>query len=153
MYYGGWRSGWYGGLSYAFNPWPVYRTYYLYEPEPIIIQQPVIVRQQVIVEQEPAPVTGTTIIQAAPISYATDYSSGHIVVEERTTIQQVADAQGAEFTPAEFDPEYVYEDQFDPLYYGGDIFADELRLGFSSYAISLNPESIWFSYSGLDLIR
>ena len=150
VYYGGWRRGWYGGLSYVCNPWPVYRTYYLYEPEPIVIEQPVVIRQEVIVEQEPAPVTETTVIQAAPISYASGYPSDYMVVEERTTISQVTDTE--DFNAAEFDPEYIYEDQFDPFYYDGEMLDEELQIGFSSYASSLNPESIWLSYAQLDVM-
>ncbi len=149
VYYGGWRSGWYGGLSYVFNPWPVYRTYYLYEPEPIVIRQPVIVQQQVIVREASPTVAATTAVRAAPVSYAAaGYPPGHIVVEERTTIR----AGGENFSAAGFDPEYVYEDQFDPFYYDGDSLDIEFQIGFASYAASLNPESIWISYSGLDRV-
>lgn len=150
VYYGGWRSGWYGGLSYVCNPWPVYRTYYLYEPEPIVIEQPVVIRQEVIAEQEPAPVTETTVLQAAPISYAAEYPADYAVVEEHTKISQASDAE--EFNTAEFDPEYIYEDQFDPFYYDGELLDQELQIVFSSYASSLDPETIWVSYAQLDVM-
>ncbi|MDD4017076.1 MAG: hypothetical protein PHV28_03940, partial [Kiritimatiellae bacterium] len=57
LYYGGWRHGWYGGFSYIYNPWPVYRTYYLYEPEPVVT------RVETVYVTQPAT---TTYVEAAP---------------------------------------------------------------------------------------
>lgn len=95
----------------------------------------------------------TTVIQAAPISYATGFPSDYRVVEERTTIRPADIIEEEGFNAAEFDPEYIYEDQFDPFYYEGDYLAEELQIGFSSYASSLNAESIWLSYARLDRMQ
>jgi len=151
VYYGGWRSGWYGGLSYACNPWPVYRTYYLYEPEPLIITQPVVIRREVVVQNVSYPEPVISQIQVKPISYTSKYNPDQIVIEERTVIRENGEQSVyTSYTPADADPEYVYDDQYDVFYYAGDDLRAEFTLGFSSYAASLNPESIWVSYAGLD---
>jgi len=54
-------------------------------------------------------------------------------------------------TPFGLDPEYIYNDQFDEFYYRSESINHEFTLGFTSYASSLNPESIWISYIGLDM--
>jgi hypothetical protein len=154
VYYGGWRNNWYGGISYACNPWPVYRTYYLYEPEPIIIEKPVIIRQEVIVENDQPYEVSTSELQVAPITYSSKYTPDHIVIEEHSIIKEANEQLGyEEYNPIEHDPEYIYDDQFVEYYYEGDYLGDEFTLEFASYASSLNPESIWVSYSRLDLIQ
>ncbi len=149
LYYGGWRSGWYGGLSYVCNPWPVYRTYYFHDPEPVIIERPVIVQNEIIIEKaQPIVITNSSTVESSSVSNTSPYPDDHIIVEERTTIRSSPE----EIASAGIDPEYIYEDRFDPYYYDGDYLADELRIGFASYADTLNPESIWLSYAGLDLL-
>ncbi|MFO7936603.1 MAG: hypothetical protein R6V06_03235 [Kiritimatiellia bacterium] len=149
-YYSGWRHGWYGGLSYVCNPWPVYRTCYFYDADPVIIEKPVLITE----ENELAPAESTTTeIQTAPADGTSGYPDNYVVVEERTTIRSASARETEQHSAnAGFDPDYIYEDQFDPFYYNGVIPDEEFRIAFSSYASTLNPESIWISYAGLNRI-
>ncbi|MDD2599233.1 MAG: hypothetical protein PHO37_08420 [Kiritimatiellae bacterium] len=158
MYYGGWRSGWYGGFSYVYNPWPVYRTYYLYEPTPLVIQQPVIIQQEAVVQYERPLEKYTSEVQVQPVTYISQQNPGQIVIEERTTIRDAdqpieypaAEPEYPADEPVAYNPEYAADDLYDEYFYAGEYMREEFTLIFSSYATSLNPETIWISYAGLD---
>jgi len=144
VYYGGWRSSWYGGFSYMFNPYPVYRTYYLYEePQTVVIQQPA---QQVVYINQPAP-------QAAPAQG----SVGIFEPPQQPVVAPLpAETQQVENTPA---PcfcackcngrvpcicEYACGSEFN---YSPEAYT---LVDFISYSESLNAELIWSSYAELD---
>ncbi len=117
----------------------------------VVVQQPVVVRREVVVQNVSYPETVISEIQVKPISYASKYNADQIVIEEHSIIRDSSPQTVYEsYSPAVADPEYVYDDQFDVFYYEGDDLRYEFTLGFSSYAASLNPESIWISYAGLD---
>jgi len=151
MYYGGWSSGWYGGFSYVYNPWPVYRTYYLYEPAPLVIQQPVIIRQATVVQRERPLETYTSEVQVQPITYISQQNPEQIVIEERTTIKDIDQpTKYPSGEPVAYTSGYTDDDLYETYFYAGEYMREEFTLEFSSYATSLNPESIWISYAGLD---
>lgn len=142
LYRGGWRSGWYGGISYIYNPWPVYSTCYFYEPAPTVIST------ETVYVTQPAEVTYVTGQTAAPDSLysapasteaeaAPQYSASAETLSMRTSL----DCAGQ---PPDFD-EYLYEAEYD---YQPEDF--DLSLDHVSYAESLDPETIWLSYAGLD---
>jgi hypothetical protein len=147
-YYGGWRGNWYGGFSYMFNPYPVYRTYYLYEePQTIVIQQPA---QQVVYVNQPAQ-------QLAPAQeYAEPLAPQQQLVPPPppAEAQQVANDPDARcFCACKCNGrvpcicEYACGSEF--------AYAPEdyTLQGFASYAESLNAELIWSSYAGLDRVE
>ena len=107
-----------------------------------------IVKREVIIENAQPYTAETTALRTTEINYSSVYPADHVVVEERTTIRDA----GGNNNPAAFDPDYIEEDLYDPYYYDGDYLGAELQIGFNSYAASLNPETIWISYSGLDMI-
>jgi hypothetical protein len=142
VYYGGWRSSWYGGFSYAFNPYPVYRTYYLYEePQTVVIQQPA---PQVIIYNQPAqPVVQNQDFVAAP-AVATPATAAPVeqpaVAEEPERCLCACKCNGKVPCICEYEcgSEFAYSPQ------------DYTLGGFVSYSESLNTELIWSSYAGLD---
>ena len=122
-YYGGWSSGWYGGFSYVYNPWPAYRTYYFYSPPETVVVERVVERQvvrEVVVEKQ-AP-------EALPEGYRC-FCACHCNGQVPCTCEYPCGSE---------------------LGGGGESY----RLGdtFSSYTVSLNPETIWASYAGFDRI-
>lgn len=167
LYYGGWRSGWYGGVSYIYNPWPVYRTYYLYEPEPVVV------RTETVYINQPAPTT-YAVQDPAPATYAVEYPAPatYAAASPAPTTQSIQTAPAAEpvtgaAVPAVPSAETVpVEPCFCPCHCNGqrpctcaypcgaeyavddETFA--LSTVYESYAESLDPETIWSSYAGLD---
>ena len=142
-YYGGWRSGWYGGFSYVYNPWPVYRTYYLYSPPPAEV----------------------VYVESAPRTVVVQQPAQPVVVQQPLTLaspeQQQAQAQPSPpeegyrcFCACHCDGlvpctcEYPCGSEFEDI-------SDTYRLGdtFVSYTVSLNPETIWASYAGFDRLN
>jgi hypothetical protein len=169
VYYGGWHNNWYGGFSYVYNPWPVYRTYYLYDPEPIVIPA-----QTVYVTQPPQTVYVT---QPAQTVYVTQPATTTYVVQsaaEAPVVQQAAPVAAAplqaqtawDVAPAVEQAETVATSCFCPCHCNGQrpctceypcgseyaVQADQfdLSLVYSPYSETLNPETIWSSYAGLD---
>jgi len=150
-YYGGWSSGWYGGFSYVYNPWPVYRTYYLYSPPTQVIYETA--PRETIIYRETAP-QQTIIYQEAPAPQQT------IVYLPQTS---PAAAQEAPFAPPEgyrcfCECQCNGQAPCTCEYPCGAEYADEhdtYRLSdeFVSYTVSLNPETIWASYAGFDRIN
>jgi hypothetical protein len=147
VYYGGWRSSWYGGFSYAFNPYPVYRTYYLYEePQTVVIQQPA---PQVIIYNQPAQpvvqnqdfVTSPAPANPAPQTPATaarDEANAAAEQTERCLCACKCNGKVACICEYACGSEYAYS-------------PEAYTLGnFVSYSESLNSELIWSSYAGLD---
>jgi len=148
VYYGGWRSSWYGGFSYTFNPYPVYRTYYLYEePQTVVIQQPA---QQVVIYNQPAQpaVVQNQDFVAAPVpSSPAAQSPATVAREEGTAAAEQTErclcackCNGKVACICEYacGSEFAYSPE---AYTLGD---------FVSYSESLNTELIWSSYAGLD---
>ena len=148
VYYGGWSSGWYGGFSYVYNPWPVYRTYYLYEPaltvtrtETVYVTQPA---ETVYVAQPPA---ATTTAAAEPPAAApaagpaTGEATPAGAEAEASTCLCTCRCNGQRLCVCSYPcgAEYAFGEQ-------------ELNLGvaYTPYSVALNPETIWLSYAGLD---
>ena len=153
LYYDGWRHGWYGGVSYIYNPWPVYRTYYLYEPAPVYSETVYVTQPAVATTVVATPATVTTAAPqtTAPIITATPATAIPEVWEAAPAVQQVETVTEGCFCPCHCNgqrpcicdypcgSEYAVKDEdFD------------LSLGFGSYAETLNAESIWTSYAGMD---
>lgn len=148
-YYGGWRSNWYGGFSYMFNPYPVYRTYYLYEePQTIVIEQPA---PQVVYVEKPAQQT-VEYVQQAPALPASETPQLQAALPSVAAEAQSAQAQESArcFCACKCNGriacvcEYACGSEFA---YSPD---DYTLKGFASYSESLNAELIWSSYAGLD---
>ena len=161
VYYGGWRDNWYGGFSYVYNPWPVYRSYYLYEPVPLVtgvetvyVTQPATTTYVV---QSPAP---TTYVEQSPAPAAPVQQAAAVVTEEPPP------QPNREAAPAAERAETVASPCFCPCHCNGQrpctcdypcgseyAVSDEqfdLSNAYSSYAVTLSPETIWSSYAGLD---
>lgn len=144
VYYGGWRSSWYGGFSYMFNPYPVYRTYYLYEePQPIVIQQPA---QQVVYINQPAQ-------QVAPAQGSIgifDTPQQPVAAPLPAETQKVANTPAPCFCACKCNGrvpcicEYACGSEFN---YSPEAYT---LVDFISYSESLNAELIWSSYAELD---
>jgi hypothetical protein len=148
VYYGGWRSSWYGGFSYMFNPYPVYRTYYLYEePQTVVIQQPA---QQVIIYNQPAqpavvqnqnfvaaPAPATPAPQT-PATVARNEENAATAQTERCLCACKCNGKVPCICEYACGSEFAYSPE---AYTLG---------GFVSYSESLNTELIWSSYAGLD---
>ncbi len=139
LYYGGWSSGWYGGFSYVYNPWPVYRTYYLYEPAPVVT------RTETVYVTQPA--TTTYVVQEpasaplAPASWEQQAPAASTGSGETATCFCACHCNGQKPCTCEYPcgSEYAY-----------DASAFDLSLAYEPYAESLDPETIWSSYAGLD---
>ena len=147
LYYGGWRHGWYGGFSYIYNPWPVYRTYYLYEPEPVVTRvETVYVTQPATttyVEAAPAPAT-TAAYPSAPAGETGAWGSAPAVDRVETAASTCfcsCHCNGQRPCTCDYPcgAEYAY-----------DANAFDLSLDYTSYSESLDPETIWSSYAGFD---
>lgn len=147
LYYGGWRHGWYGGFSYIYNPWPVYRTYYLYEPEPVVTRvETVYVTQPATttyVEAAPAPAT-TVAYPSAPAAETGAWESAPAVDRVETITSACfcsCHCNGQRPCTCDYPcgSEYAY-----------DANAFDLSLDYTSYSESLDPETIWSSYAGFD---
>ena len=164
LYYGGWRSGWYGGISYIYNPWPVYRTYYLYEPEPVVV------RTETVYVNQPAP-TSYVVESPAPTAYAAETAvPATYAAAGPGTATQVIQAQPAAAPAVGMAAPSVAEVPVEPCFCpchcngqrpctcaypcGAEYAVDEetfdLSNVYESYAESLDPETIWSSYAGLD---
>ena len=148
LYLGGWRNGWYGGFSYIYNPWPVYRTYYFYEPAPVVTRV-----ETVYVEQAaPATVTATTTSSATVAPPATSAVEEPVGAWAEAPAPERVEAQsyrcfcacGCNGTRPCF-CDYPCGAEYEDI-----TTRTDLRLGYVSYAESLNPEAIWASYAGLD---
>ena len=156
VYYGGWRSGWYGGFSYVYNPWPVYRTYYLYDPEPLVTRTETVYVTQpaetVYVTQPAETVTPAANPSALPYSSpAPEQDAEPAAWEDAPAVPRAETEVTACLCPCQCNgerpcicsypcgAEYAFSDQ-------------EFSLGatYTPYAEALNPESIWSSYAGLD---
>lgn len=141
VYYGGWRSGWYGGFSYVYNPWPVYRTYYLHDPYPVVTRTETVYITQpattTYIVQEQAPSVTTAVTQPPSLAATipqerAEPSDGcfcacHCNNRQACTCDYPCGAEQA-----------VVPEAF------------SLSLSYVSYAVTLNPETIWASYAGLD---
>jgi len=175
LYYGGWHSGWYGGVSYIYNPWPVYRTTYFYDPAPVVtrtetvyVTQPA--AQTTVIYEEPqtayAPAPAAPLnayAQSVPVSTTAPLLPQPVAapaIEPDNTLWDAAPAVTAVdaaaigcFCPCHCNgqrpcicaypcgAEYaVAREEFD------------LRLSFASYADTLDPETIWVAYAGLDRV-
>jgi hypothetical protein len=143
-YYGGWRYNWYGGFSYIFNPYPVYRTYYLTEtPATVVIEQPA---QQIVYVNQPAQQTVAASASAAPAPQVQLAEQTEATGTEQTAVTPEArcfcacKCNGRVPCICEYPcgSEFAYSPE------------DYTLAGFSSYAESLDPELIWSSYAGLD---
>lgn len=151
VYYGGWRNNWYGGFSYVYNPWPVYRTYYLYDPPPVVTSTEIVYvtppATTTFVVQNPAaapavqqlaaspapPLQPQTAWDAAPAAERVETAAERCFCACRCNGQRACTCEypcGSEYA--------VVDEQFD------------LSLAYRSYAESLSPEMIWSSYAGLD---
>ena len=148
LYYGGWRHGWYGGFSYIYNPWPVYRTYYLYEPEPVVTRvETVYVTQPAtttyVEATAPAPTT-TAAYPSAPAGETGAWESAPAVERVETATSTCfcsCHCNGQRPCTCDYPcgSEYTYDSR-----------AFDLSLDYKSYSESLDPETIWSSYAGFD---
>ncbi len=174
VYYGGWRSGWYGGFSYVYNPWPVYRTYYLYDPEPLVIRSETVYVTQptetVYVTQPAETVYVTqpaeTVYVTQPAATATPAANPSAAPYSSPAPEQAAEPAAWEDAPAVPRAETEVTACLCPCQCNGErpcicsypcgteyAFSDQeftLRASYTPYAEALNPESIWSSYAGLD---
>jgi len=187
LYYGGWRHGWYGGVSYIYNPWPVYRSYYLYDPEPLVIPSETVYVTQpattTYVAESPAattyaapdssaattyaaqPATTTYAAQPATTTYAAQpTTTPQILPQQATPAVEPAAAAAAPAMPAA--ETAIAEPCNCPCHcnrqrpctcsypcgseYAVVPEAFDLNANYASYADSLDPETIWSSYAGLD---
>jgi len=148
-YYGGWARGWYGGFSYVYNPWPVYRTYYLYTPPTTTViyetaPQTIIYREapQTVIYQEAAPAPQTLVPQARAHPPAEAPPPGALPEEDYRCF---CACRCNWKTPCTCD--YPCGAEYASL-------QETFRLSddFVSYTVSLNPETIWASYAGFDRI-
>lgn len=136
FYYDGWRLGWYGGFSYTYNPWPVYRAAYYYPTTTVVYEQPVVTAYtpvstssstvQPVTYAAPAPETVVTETAAPAVEIPCGCACGCNGVRPCVCSYQC----GEEYS--------FYGDDFD------------IETSFTSYAESLNPEQIWSSYARLD---
>ena len=126
IYYGGWSGGWYGGFSYVHNPWPIYRTYYLYSSAPV--QN--FVYQEKVVEQPVEPAFATP--PPTPLTDETNecFCACHCNGKVPCTCEYPC---GSEI--------------------GDETETYQLKSSFVSYTVTLNPETIWASYAGFDRIN
>ena len=136
-----WRSGWYGGYSYIYNPWPAYRSTYFYDPVPVVTHTETIYVTQ--------PSTTTVIYEQPP--YAQPEAGSASLWNDAPAVEQIDTATigclcacrcngrhacicdypcGAEYA--------MHTEDFD------------LGLAYQSYSDVLDPETIWQSYIGLD---
>lgn len=141
LYHGGWRSGWYSGISYIYNPWPVYSACYLYDPAPTVISTETVYVNQ---PSEVTYVTSATAASDAP--YSAPVNTEPAVAPQATAYTETP----ATRTPLDSDNqpgfgEYLYDMEYD---YQPEDF--DLSQNFVSYTESLDPETIWLSYAGLD---
>lgn len=163
VYYGGWRSSWYGGFSYVYNPWPVYRTYYLYDPYPV---QTVYVTQpaETVYVTQPASSTvyvnqpaTTTVMSEQPAPEAnTAYAAAPAAAspsawEAAPAVEQSETAATTCFCPCRCNGQRPCTCSYPcgAEYALGDEEFD-LSRGFASYSDTMSPEVIWSSYAGLD---
>lgn len=149
VYYGGWRSGWYGGFSYVYNPWPVYRTYYLYDPYPVVTRTETVYITQpattTYIVQEGAPAATAITQQAPPPATATAPGTPAAAQPER------AEPAAECFCACHCNARYTCTCDYPcGSEYTVTPEAFNLSLSFVSYAATLNPETIWVSYAGLD---
>jgi hypothetical protein len=148
LYLGGWRSGWYGGFSYIHNPWPVYRTYYFYDPAPVVTRVETVYVEQAAPTATAAAET-TSVLAAPPAAAPTEESAGawaEAPAAERVEAQShrcfcACGCNGTRPCLCDYPCGAEYEDL---------TTRTDLRLGYVSYADSLNPEVIWASYANLD---
>ncbi len=169
LYYGGWHSGWYGGVSYIYNPWPVYRTTYFYDPVPVVtrtetvyVTQPAL--QTTVVYEEPktyasapaaplnaclpaAPASVTAPVLPQPVPDEQPPARSEWAWDDVPAVEQVDAEVSGYYCPGQnsFLSDYPYGAE-----YAVTRNAFDLSLAFVSYADSLDPETIWFSYAGLD---
>jgi hypothetical protein len=123
VYSGGWQYGWYGGASYFYDPWPVYRTVYLDPPTETVVYVTQPATTTVIYEQAPA--APAAVSQTAPILPSAVPPDG-----------AAAGTQGWD--------DMFFDDMFPP------IESVSVDLEFASYAETLDRADIWVSYAGLD---
>ena len=144
-YYGGWSRGWYGGFSYVYNPWPVYRTHYLYSPPTLVYEtaysQPpaqTVVYQTVQHLDQPLTVASTPVTAVPPAQHAHAEQEGY-------RCSCACGCNGQVPCTCEYPCGSEYDDDETQAYL--------LSNSFVSYAVSLNPETIWASYAGFDRIQ
>lgn len=148
VFHGGWRHGGYGGFSYIYNPWPVYSTCYFYGTE--YVESP----SQTVYVTEPAI---TLYAEGTPATSSQTAVSGSAAQAE-TTVWDVAPATERIDTTATrcYCPcqcnglQACVCDYPCGSEYAVDATAFDLGTVFESYAESLDPETIWSSYAGLD---
>jgi hypothetical protein len=151
VYYGGWHNNWYGGFSYVYNPWPVYRTCYLYEPEPLVIPaEPLYVAQ---------PATTTYIVQSAaaaprvqqPAAAVAEAPQPQAVWEDAPAVDRAETLATSCFCSCHCNGQRPCTCDY-PCGSEYAVVADQFNLSvtYSPYAELLNPEVIWSSYAGLD---
>jgi hypothetical protein len=127
-YYGGWRHGWYGGFSYVCNPWPVYSTYYFYDPPPVVTQTETVYITQPVMAAAPA--------AGAPIAEA--------------PAPAVGGEPAVSNTLAAADQNASADNRTSDLWADYDAGADDFTLDFTSYAETLDTERVWASYAEID---
>jgi hypothetical protein len=148
IYSGGWRSGWYGGFSYIYNPWPVYRSYYFYDPVPVVT------RTETVYVTQPA--AQTTVVYE-PTSYATASAAPAQQAETATLWDAAPAAEQVEaetagcFCPCRCNGQRACLCAY-PCGAEYAMLAEDFDLStaYRSYAETLEPETIWESYAGLD---
>lgn len=151
VYYDGWHHGWYSGVTYIYNPWPVYYTCYFYDPAPTVVYE--------------VPATSSPVV-AAPASNAAVSVTAALPASGTTAprSESVAAAQAA--VPVTVQVENRVFGCSCPCHCDGvrpcvcaypcgaeyEITAAHFDLGrsFASYAETLDRETIWASYNGLD---
>lgn len=153
-YYSSWRSGWYGGFSYVYNPWPVYRTYYLYETVPVLTRT-----ETVYVS---APVVSAPV-DAAPVAAA---SATVAVTPQPAVITPAVTPSAWQAAPAEVQVDVTLTGCFCACRCDGqrDCMCDypcgaeyallpdefDLSLAFVSYTEVPHTETVWAAYAGID---
>ncbi len=157
VYYGGWNNNWYGGFSYVYNPWPVYRTCYLYDPAPVVVYEsaPVVTRTETVYVTEPA--TTSYVVQNTGAAPALQQPAATVTETQQTVWAAAPAVERAEtgatscFCPCHCNGQRPCTCNY-PCGAEYSVSADQLNLslGYSSYAETLNPETIWTSYAGLD---
>ncbi|MEI7899793.1 MAG: hypothetical protein WCK89_06040 [bacterium] len=151
VYYGGWCDNWYGGFSYVYNPWPVYRTYYLYEPVPVVTRT-----ETVYVTQPPTASYGVQdTAPAAVVQQPADVVSGprptQTVWDAAPAVERAEALSSGCFCPCRCNGQSPCTCYY-PCGAEYAVVAEQftLNLAYSPYAEPLNPETLWASYAGLD---
>jgi hypothetical protein len=144
VYSGGWRSGWYGGFSYIYNPWPVYRTYYFYDTEPVVTSTETVYVTQPATQTTYVYNAPTDVATAQPAETATRWYAASAAAQVETEVAGCfcpCHCNGQRPCTCDYPCGAEYALHVDDL---------DLSLSYQSYAETLNPETIWGSYAGFD---